>query len=180
MGLGLLSLPGTWALWTDAVGIGGTTLTSGTLDLKVDNGDSVTTSTLSMSAMVPGNSSAQVLTLRDAGTAPLDWTVTGGLGGTDAAAYATAGAVKLRLVAGATRSGSGNAATCTGGTVVLASTALTATTSTTLVGTRQGPLASGATSTLCVEITFDAAAPQTLAGLTTTVSLTIAATSDVS
>ncbi|MBZ5733802.1 M73 family metallopeptidase [Nocardioides sp. TRM66260-LWL] len=176
----LLGVPGTWAAWTDAAGVTGTSVTAGTIDLKVDNGDSVTTSTLSMSAMVPGATSAQVLTLRNAGTAPLKWTAAGGVSGTDAGAYASAGALQLRLVVGGTRSGSGNAATCSGGTVLLGSTALTASTSTSLVSTRQGPLAAAATTALCVELTFDANAPQTLAGATAGLTLTLTATSDVS
>ncbi|GAA4124777.1 hypothetical protein GCM10022215_32740 [Nocardioides fonticola] len=176
----MFGVSGTWAHWTDSVVVSGTTLTSGTIDLKIDNLDAVTTTTLSMSAMVPGNTSAQVVTLKNAGTAPLDYTVAGGLGGTDAAAFSSAGAAKLRLVVGGTRSGSGNAATCTGGTVLLASTSLTSTTSTTLVGTRQGPIASAGTVSMCVELTFDANAPQSLAGTTATVTLTFTGTTDIS
>lgn len=176
----VLGVSGTWAHWTDSVVVSGTTLASGTIDLKIDNLDAVTSATLSMAAMVPGNTSAQVVTLKNAGTAPLDYTVAGGLGGTDAAAFAAAGAAKVRLVVGATRSGTGNAATCSGGTVLLASTALTASTGTTLVGTRQGPVAAAGTVSMCVELTFDAAAPQSLAGTTATVTLTFTGTTDVS
>ncbi|WP_232680708.1 hypothetical protein [Nocardioides sp. R-C-SC26] len=182
LGLGvlvLIAVSTTWAHWTDAAAVSGTTLTAGTLDLKADNADAVTTATLSMSAMVPGSSSAQVITLKNGGTAALTWTASGGLGGTDAAAFAASGAVRIRLVAGGTRSGSGSAATCTGGAVVLTSTPLTASTTTTLVGVRQGPIAASATQALCVELTLDGAAPSTLQGRTTTVSLTVAATSDV-
>lgn len=178
--LGAFAVSGTWAHWTDSVVVSGTTLTSGTIDLKGDGADSVTTATLSIATMVPGNSSAQVVTLSNAGTAPLKYTVSGGLGSTDATAYSTAAAVKVRLVVGGTRSGSAPSATCSGGTVLLASTALTDVTSTALVATRQGPVAAAGTVSMCIELTFDANAPQTLAGKTTAVSLTFTGTSDVS
>ena len=58
--------------------------------------------------MVPGNTSAEVLTVKNNGTAPLKYTLTGGLTGTDAAAYNTAAALKLTILAGGTKSGSGN------------------------------------------------------------------------
>ena len=111
LGLGAV---GTFAFWTDDVVISGSAFTAGTLDLKVNNSDAYATTSLSMSAMVPGNTSAELLTVKNAGTAALKYTLTGGLTGTDAAAYNTAGALKLTILSGATITGSGNSATCTG------------------------------------------------------------------
>ena len=173
---------GTFAFWTDDVAITGSAFASGTLDIQVNSADSWTTTTLGMSStpMVPGNTSAEVLTVKNNGTAPLKYTLTGGLAGTDATAYNTAAALKLTIVAGGTRSGTGNAATCTGGTTIVGPTALTNVTSTAIIGTRRGPLAAAATEALCFQISLDAAAPSTLQGKTATATFTATGTSDVS
>ena len=53
--LGVLTIPGTQAAWTDPVSVSGTTLSTGTVDLKVENADSVTTFTsLNLPAWSPG------------------------------------------------------------------------------------------------------------------------------
>ena len=173
---------GTYAYWTDDVTITGSTFTAGTLDLQVNSTDSYTTTTLGMSStpMVPGNTSAEVLTVRNNGTVPLKYTLTGGLAGADAAAFHTAAALKLTVVAGGTRSGSGNAATCSGGTTIYGPTALTNVTSTAIIGTRRGPIAAAGTEALCFQVTFDTAAPSNLQGKTATATFTATGTSDVS
>jgi predicted ribosomally synthesized peptide with SipW-like signal peptide len=183
--LGLLAgvfVMGTYAYWTDDVTITGTTFTTGTLDLQVNDSDAYTTTTLGMSStpMVPGNTSAEVLTVKNNGSVPLKYTLTGGLAGTDAADFNTAAALRLTIVAGGTRSGSGNAATCIGGTTIFGPTALTNVTSTAIIGTRRGPVAAAGTEALCFQITFDAAAPTTLQGKTATATFTATGTSDVS
>jgi predicted ribosomally synthesized peptide with SipW-like signal peptide len=185
LSLGLLGsalVVGTYAYWTDDVTISGTTFTTGTLDLQVNSSDSYSTTTLGMSStpMVPGNTSAEVLTEKNNGTVPLKYTLTGGLAGTDAAAFNTAAALKLTIVSGGTRSGSGNAATCTGGTTIYGPTALTNVTTTAIIGTRRGPVAAAGTEALCFQITFDTAAPSTLQGKTATATFTATGTSDVS
>ncbi len=185
LGLGVVTpvlAIGSYAFWTDDVTITGTTFTAGVLDLQVNTADSYVTTTLSMSGtpMLPGNTSAEVLTVKNNGTVPLKYTLTGGLGGTDAAAFNTAAAIQLTVVAGGTRSGSGNAATCTGGSVLYGPTALTNVTSTAIIGTRRGPIAAAGTEALCFQITFDAAAPGTLQGKTATATFTATGTSDVS
>ncbi len=68
---------GTFAYWTDDVVISGSTFTSGTLDLQVNGENSIPAYTsLNMSNMVPGNSIAAVLTVKNNGTAPLKYTAT--------------------------------------------------------------------------------------------------------
>src|SRR5688500_14526046 len=78
LALGVLALPaslGTFAFWTDDVTITGTTFSTGTLDLRVNGQDTVTGyTTLNLGAMVPGNSVAGVLTVRNHGTAPMKYT----------------------------------------------------------------------------------------------------------
>ena len=180
--LGGALVTGTFAYWTDDVTITGTTFTSGTLDLQVGGADSYTTSTLGMSStpMVPGNTSAEVLAVQNNGDVPLKYTLTGGLGGTDAAAFSADGALSLTVVSGGTRSGSGNAATCTGGTVIYGPTALTDVTTTALIGTRRGPIAPAGSESLCFQISFSASAASTLQGKTATATFTATGTSDVS
>lgn len=173
---------GSYAYWTDDVVISGTTFTAGTLDLQVNNSDSYTTTTLGMSGtpMLPGNTSAEVLTVKNNGNVPLKYTLTGGLGGTDAAAYSAAAVLKLTIVSAGTRSGTGNSATCTGGTTIYGPTALTNVTSTALIGTRRGPVAAAGTEALCFQITFDAAAASSFQAKTATATFTATGTSDVS
>lgn len=183
LGLGVIALvgtTGTFAFWTDEVLVSGTTFTAGTLDLKVENQDAYATTTLSMGTMVPGNSAAEVMVVKNGGTAPLKYTMTGGLTGADAAAYGTAGSLKLTIHVGGTRSGSGSAFTCSGGTPIVSSVSLTATPATAIIGTGRGPLASTATESLCFEIALDGAAPSSLQGKTATATFTLTGTSDVS
>ncbi|HWJ10128.1 MAG TPA: SipW-dependent-type signal peptide-containing protein, partial [Nocardioides sp.] len=118
MCLGLLAAPataGTFAFWTDDVQITGGTLTAATLDINVKGGDPQATTTLAMSAMVPGSSSAEVLPVNNVGTAPAKYSMTGGLTGTNATDFSTAATDGLLLTirSGGTVSGSGSAATCT-------------------------------------------------------------------
>lgn len=177
-----LTAIGSFAFWTDDVTISGSTFTAGTLDLQVNSSDAYTTTTLGMSStpMVPGNTSAEVLTVRNNGNVPLKYTLVGGLSGTDAATYSSAGVLRLTVVAGGSRSGSGNAATCTGGTTIYGPTALTNVTSTAIIGTRRGPVAAAGTEALCFQITFDAGAASSFQGRTTTATFVATGTSDVS
>lgn len=177
-----LTAVGSFAFWTDDVTISGTTFTAGTLDLQVNSSDAYVTTTLGMSGtpMVPGSTSAEVLTVKNNGNVPLSYTLVGGLSGTDAAAYSGAGALRLTLVAGGTRTGSGNAATCTGGTSIYGPTALTNVTSTALISTRRGPIAAAGTEALCFQISFDAAAANSFQGKTATATFVATGSSDIS
>jgi predicted ribosomally synthesized peptide with SipW-like signal peptide len=173
-----LSPVGTLAGWTDTAQITGTTFRSGAIDLQLNEANSVASTTLSMTDMAPGATSAEVFRVKNAGSTPFTYTITGGLGGTDAAAFATASALRLGISANGTRSGTGNAATCTGGTALVTGLALTTSTTATVVGTAQGPLASGATGApLCFQVTFASDAPTTLQGRTATATYTVTATS---
>ncbi|WP_183092322.1 TasA family protein [Nocardioides stalactiti] len=170
------------AYWTDDVAISGSTFTAATLDLEVDNADPFAGATvLSMTDMVPGATSAQVLTIKNAGTAPLKYTLVGGLTGGGASAYNTAAALRLTVVLNGTKSGSGNTSTCTGGTVLYGPTALTSTTTTSILAKRPAsPLATTATESLCFQVTFDSAAPSSLQGASVNAVFTATGTSDTS
>lgn len=180
--LGGLGATTSMAYWTDDVTISGATFTAGTLDLEVDDADPFTGATvLSMTDMVPGNTSAQVLTIENAGTVPLTYTLAGGLSGAGAADYSSSGALRLTVVLDGTKAGSGSTSTCAGGSTILSPTALTSTTTTSLLAQRPSPaLAPASTETLCLQVTFDAAAPASLQGGAVSVALTATGTSDVS
>jgi predicted ribosomally synthesized peptide with SipW-like signal peptide len=185
LGLALgLGAVGTFAYWTDDVVISGSTFTAGTLDLQVNNADSYATTTLGMTAMVPGNTSAEVLTVKNNGTAPLKYTMTGGLTGTNAADYNTAAAngLLLTISVGGTKSGTGNTSTCTGGTVIVSSVPLTSTTSTAIITPRRpaSAMIQNATEALCFQVKLADTAPSSLQGKTATATFTATGTSDVS
>jgi predicted ribosomally synthesized peptide with SipW-like signal peptide len=72
-----LGATGTFAYWSDSVEVSGTEMTSGVLDLQVNNADPLTAFTgLSLSGMYPGTSSAGILTVQNVGTVPLTYTFT--------------------------------------------------------------------------------------------------------
>lgn len=177
---------GTFAFWTDEAVIDAGTFSSATLNIKVNDQDAYTSTTLAMPAMVPGSSSSEVLVVKNVGTAPLKYAVTGGLGGANATDFSTAttGGLLLTIRLGGTKSGG----TCTGGTVVFAEAPLTSVTTTTLLVKRPtSPLAAangagigGGTESLCVQIKLSDTAPNALQGKTATVTFSANATSDVS
>src|SRR5918995_1169412 len=66
---------GTFAYWTDDVKVSGTTFTAGTLDLQVNDLNAVTAYTsLNLTTMVPGNSMAGTLVIKNNGNVPLTYT----------------------------------------------------------------------------------------------------------
>ena len=176
LGIGSVS---TFASWTDDVTITGTTFTSGTLDLQVNNVDSYATTSLSMTGMVPGTTSAEVLTVKNNGTVPAKYTLTGGLTGTYAADYNTAAANGLLLTIrlGGAKSGT----TCTGGTVLVTDQALTSATPTILTKRPTTALtAAGGNEVLCFQVKLSDTAPSSLQGKAVTATFTATGTSDIS
>lgn len=187
-GLGLLAvavpfglgIQDTFAFWTDSAVINGGTFSSGTLDLKVDGADSYATTTLGMTGMAPGATSAEILVMSNGGTVPLKYTLAGGLSGTNAADFSTSATLSLTITTGATRSGTGNAATCTGGTTIYTG-ALTSTLTTAILAKRPTvALAPAATEPLCFQVTFLSTADNTVQNKTATATFTASATSDLS
>ena len=61
---------GTFAYWTDSATIDGTTFTAGTIDLQVNGANSPTYTTLNLATMIPGNSMAGTLVVRNNGNVP--------------------------------------------------------------------------------------------------------------
>jgi len=180
LGLGTV---GTFAYWTDDVQITGANFTAGRLDLTVNDGDPYATTTLSMGTMVPGSSVAEVLVFKNNDTAPLKYTMTGGLTGTHAADYSAAGAngLLLTISLGGTKSGTGSASTCTGGTVLVNAVPLTDATGTSILAKRPtSALAQNASESLCFSVKLADTALTGLQGKTASATFTATGTSDVS
>lgn len=175
LGLGavlMVAVNGTYALWSDTVPVSGVTISSGTLDLKVNTLDAVPAYTdLNLSGMVPGNTVAGILTVRNAGTIPLTYYATAAA--TNADGKGLGAALVVKVTGDSTVTGTAPARTCAG-------TAL-ATTGTVFAGNLVGApatqraLAAGASETLCVQATLPTTAASSLQGATTTVSLTFTA-----
>jgi predicted ribosomally synthesized peptide with SipW-like signal peptide len=169
-----LGSTGTFAYWTDTASVSGTTFTAGTIDLKVDGHDDVTGyATLDVAAMVPGNSTAAVLTIADSGTAPLVYTAA--TTATDADGLGLAGALVVKVTADATTSGSPPTVTCPGAPLPGAGTSLGGP----LISNGR-PLAAAGDEKICVQVTLPPSAASALQGATTDVVLAFTGTSDLS
>ncbi|RNL62961.1 hypothetical protein EFK50_14650 [Nocardioides marmoriginsengisoli] len=177
LGLGLalsLGVLGTRASWTDEVTVVGATFTAGTIDLKVNGGDTnVTLPAHVLAGMVPGSSAAGVLTVSNAGTAPLKYSATSAA--TNADGKNLAGALVVKVTGAAAATGTSPTRTCPGATLAGTGASLNGA----LVATRR-LLAAGASETLCVEVLLPAAAPSALQGATTSATFTFSGTSDLS
>jgi alternate signal-mediated exported protein len=175
LGLGavlLVGVNGSYALWSDTVPVSGVTISSGTLDLKVNTLDAVPAYTdLNLTGMVPGNTVAGILTVRNAGTIPLTYYATAAATNADGKGLGTALVVKVTGDAAVT--GTAPARTCAGTALATTGTAFAGN----LVGTpaAQRSLAVGGSETLCVQATLPTTAASALQGATTTVALTFTA-----
>jgi predicted ribosomally synthesized peptide with SipW-like signal peptide len=165
---------GTFAHWTDQVSVTGITFTAGTIDLKVNNQDSVSGyTTLNISNMVPGNSVAGVLVVKNSGTAPLKYTATSSA--TNGDSKNLRGGLTVKVTGDSSASGSSPSATCNGSTLSGTGSALNGG----LVTTGR-LLSANASENLCVQVTLPASASSSLQGATTDVTLTFTGTSDLS
>jgi predicted ribosomally synthesized peptide with SipW-like signal peptide len=164
-----VGVTGTLAYWSDEVQVSGTEISTGTLDLTVNGADPFTAfTTLSLTNMVPGNTTAGVLTVRNAGTVPLKYYA-------DAAAGGTLGsALTVKVSGDAATTGSAPTKTCAGSALAGTGSGFTSN----LVGTNanQRSLAVGASETLCIQATLPTTAPSALQTQTTNVTLTFNST----
>jgi predicted ribosomally synthesized peptide with SipW-like signal peptide len=165
---------GTFAHWTDAVTVSGVTFTAGTIDLKVNNLDTVASyTTLNISNMVPGNSVAGVLTIKNSGTAPLKYTATSS--GTNADSKDLRSGLTVKVTGDSSVTGSSPSATCAGS--ALSGTGASSVNSQFITTGRL--LASNGTETICLQVTLPSTAASSLQGATTNVTLTFTGTSDL-
>ncbi len=163
---------GTFALWSDSATISGTTISSGSIDLKVnsnvdsDNGFT----TMSLANMVPGNSAAGVITVRNAGNSPFTYYVDGAASNADGKGLGTALVVKV--TGDATRSGASPNFTCAGSALANTGTSFAANL---VQSSNPRLLAAGSSETLCVQATLPTGASTSLQNATTNASFTITA-----
>jgi predicted ribosomally synthesized peptide with SipW-like signal peptide len=165
---------GTFAAWTDSVTVSGTSITTGTIDLQVNGSNNVTGySTMNISNMVPGNSTAGVLTVTNAGTAPLKYYLDAS--GTNGDGKGLAAALVAKVSGDSTTSGSAPAKTCGGVALGGAGVAF----GPGLLGSAASPrlLAAGTSETLCIQATLPSSATSTLQGASTSITFTFQGTS---
>lgn len=169
-----LGATGTMAYWTDSVIVQGTTFSAGTIDLKVENSDGpVSFTTINLANMVPGNTTAGVLEIKNSGVSSLKY---------DAVSVATnadgkdlRGSLVVKVTGDTATTGAKPAQTCAGSALSGTGTSLNAT----LISTKR-LLAAGASEKLCLQVTLPAAAPSALQGAVTNVTITFTGTSDLS
>ena len=169
-----LGASGTYAYWTDTVEVTGTTISTGTIDLQVNDQNTVTNfTTMNVSTMVPGDSTAGVVVVKNNGTAPLKYWVDASPSNADGKGL---GAALVAKVTNDTAvSGSGKAITCAGTAISPSGTAFT----TDLVATSASPrlLAPGASESVCIQATLPSNAASSLQGATTNITFTFTGTS---
>lgn len=172
--LGLVGGLGTQAYWNDVETVSGATVTSGSLDLLVEGQQSYAWTVLDLANIAPGESTAKVLTLNNAGTTPFTVSIT---------ASATASVVALRDAMQVTVVPSGTvsqtsvvyprAESCTG-TASFGPAALTG--SETTVLTESVTVEPWASLTICVRLQLDLAAANSTQSSTYTPTFTLTAT----
>ncbi|MET3963656.1 putative ribosomally synthesized peptide with SipW-like signal peptide [Marmoricola sp. OAE513] len=167
---------GTYAYWSDSAAVAGSTITSGSIDLKVngtagnrlDNDNAYTQ--LSFSNIVPGQSTAGVITVRNNGLSPLTYYAHGAASNADGKGLGAALVVKV--TGAATRTASGSSFTCGGATLANTGTSF----SNNLVSsTNPRQLAAGTEETLCIEATLPTGAATSLQNASTNVSFAFTA-----
>lgn len=172
--LGLVGGLGTQAYWNDVETVSGATITSGSLDLEVEGQDSYTWTALSISDLAPGESTAKVLTLINAGTTPFTVSITGSA---TASVAALRDAMRVTVVPAGTVSQTSvvypRAESCTG-TASFGPAALTG--SETTVLTESDVVDPWDSLTICVRLQLDLAAANETQSDTYTPTFTLTAT----
>lgn len=159
---------GTFAYWTDTATVSGTTISSGSIDLMVNNQQNDTAfTTMSLANMVPGNSAAGVITVKNNGNSPLTYYVDGAA--TNGDTKGLGAALTVKVTGDAARSGSTPNFTCAGSALANTGTSFSANL---VQSANPRMLAAGASETLCVQATLPTGASTALQNATTDVSFT--------
>jgi predicted ribosomally synthesized peptide with SipW-like signal peptide len=159
---------GTYAYWTDSATVSGVTISSGSIDLTVNNQQNDTAfTTMSLSNMVPGNSAAGVITVKNAGNSPLTYYVDGAASNGDGKGLGAA--LTVKVTGDAARTGSSPTFTCNGSALANTGTSFSANL---VQSSNPRMLAAGASETLCVQATLPSGAATSLQNATTNVSFT--------
>jgi len=144
----LLGTRGTLAFWADAAPVAPGTIESGNVDLTLDGADDTSFSALDISGMLPGNSTAAVVTVRNAGQSPLTYGVDATA--TDPDGKGLRNALQVRVTGAAAVTGTGSNRTCAGSTLPGSGTSF----GTGLVPASSRSLAPGAQESVCVQATL--------------------------
>ena len=142
-----LAIPGTTAAWTDPVAVSGTTLGTGTADLKVNNSDAPTFTAMNASTMEGGDSTAGVLTVKNNGNVQLSYYV--GTTATNSDGKNLASQLTVKVTGDAGTSGSSPNVRCAGSALASSGTTFGGA----LLGSSSNrrTLAAGASETICVQ-----------------------------
>lgn len=164
--LGLGSV-GTLATWSDDAAVGTGTISSGALDLLLNNeltgqGGTVTSTELGRGTLGPGSTAADVVTVRNGGSVPFTYSVNATATGTLAP--------QLRWIV--RQNGTVSGTTCTGGTIVSNSVAWSATATSVAAGVALTP---GQTRSYCVQVTLPTTAPSSVQGTAAAAVMTFSA-----
>jgi predicted ribosomally synthesized peptide with SipW-like signal peptide len=165
---------GTLAYWTDSATIDGTTFTAGTIDLQVNGANPPAYTTLNLDTMVPGNSMAGTLVVRNNGNVPLKYTAT-----SSSAPAVLSGALVVKVTGDLNTSGASPSKTCGGTALAGAATTLGGATAAPLLATGR-QLQPGLSETICIQVTLPTNADPSLQGKTSAVSFTFTGSSDLS
>lgn len=171
-----LGASGTFAFWTDTVAVSGTSISTGSIDLLVnaDADDAVAFTSINVTGLLPGGTTAGLITVNNAGLSPLTYYATATVGGQVFPSNVLT--VKITAATATAPALGGAGATCAGTAIAGLPTGFATGNFIGSVGT-QRPLAVGATEYFCVQATLDANASQALySNKTTTVDLTFTAT----
>ncbi len=167
-----MSVKGTFAFWTDNATVQTGSFTAGTLDITVNgqlagqsnNGGSTTVATISLGNMVPGESVAVTFPLKNDGSIPLTYTLTG----TGAGGLAVTNGLQYSVTFGGPAANTGTAdngnraGSCGGTPATDANTTLLTSSAHTFATNRA--LSSGATDNVCVVARLNSNAPNALQG----------------
>lgn len=170
-----LGATGTYAYWTDTATVEGTTIKAGTIKLRVT--DKVTTATsfttMNVSTMVPGDSTAGVMRVENTGTAPLRYHVDALASNDDGKNLG--GQLGVKVTGDEFTGGSGTKKTCAGSALPNSKATFT----NGLLGTSALPrqLNAGQVEWVCVEATLPTNALPGLQGAVTNVTFTFTGSS---
>jgi predicted ribosomally synthesized peptide with SipW-like signal peptide len=172
-----VGVTGTFALWSDSSTVTGTTFTAGTVKLNLKDGTGANPfqhdlsgyASLNLATMVPGNSTAAVITVKNAGTAPLTFVASSSA--TNADGLNLAGALVVKVTADNATGGSGLVLTCPGSAIASSGTSLNGSLLTTPIA-----LSATSTTTVCVQVSLPSNANTLLQGATSNATLTFTGT----
>lgn len=165
LGLGAI---GTLAAWSDSATATSGVFSTGSVNLQLNgsSGPAVAFTTLTKTGMMPGDSVAATLPVKNNGTVSFSYTM---------AAVATTAPELAPSLKVTVSTGTVNGTACSGGTVIANNTPLVSGGSANLISTAR-PLAAAATETLCFQVTLDPAVTTTAQNKTVNTSFNFNAT----